>query len=122
MHHSILMYGRDAELLEVRKMVLRTSGNDVLATTNPIDVEVFLRTKAIEVLILCHTVPEGERRRILNLIPLLSPGTKALVLIAGARSSPEEHHANLDTMEGPRRLLEAIEQLARDRSSAARAE
>ena len=112
MKHSLLLYGSNAELLEIRQMVLRSAGHESRGTTDPNELAQFMQFTSADVLILCHTLPEAERVRILGLIPSLCPKTKALVLLAGRRSSPEAHHANLETIEGPKRLLQVIEQLA----------
>ena len=112
MKNLLLLYGSNADLLQIRQMVLRSAGHEARGTTDPNELAQFMQIAPPDVLILCHSLLEAERVRILGLIPLLCPETKALVLLAGQRSSPEAHHANLETIEGPKRLLEVIEQLA----------
>jgi hypothetical protein len=110
MRHPLLMYGHDAALLNTRQMVLQRTGNDVFATTRLTEVEEFLKTKSIDLLVLCHTLSVDERKSTLALIPCLCAETKALVLVAGAQCH-EELHATLDCAEGPRRLLATVEHL-----------
>ena len=112
MKHLLLLYGSNAELLEIRQMVLRSAGHEARGTTDPKELAQIMQIAPPDVLILCHSLLEAERVRILGLIPSLCPETKSLVLLAGQGSSPEAHHANLETIEGPKRLLEVIEQLA----------
>ena len=118
MNHSLLLYGRNAELLYVRKLVLRSAGHEVRIATEPQAVEQMIQKACPDVLILCHTLLDPERARVLDRMLSLCPGTKALILLAGKRSPPEGSHASLATLEGPRRLLEVVDRLAMGATSA----
>jgi DNA-binding response OmpR family regulator len=57
---SILIYGRDAHLLETRKWVLQSRGYRVTTIPSLADIDLLPLAPAFELIILCHTLPEKE--------------------------------------------------------------
>jgi hypothetical protein len=90
---SILMYGRDARLLETQAWVLERAGHRGRTVSTFDDLEHLLSTEETDLLVLCHSLSMEECGRSIALtIPW--PRTKSLILIAG----PKGCHAQKDAM------------------------
>ena len=110
---SILLYGRDPQLLETRRLVLEKSGHRVWATMDINQVDRVTELKAIDLLVFCHSLSSKQCDEALALAHGWWPQVKSLVLTAGvAGCSDALSDKVLDAMEGPAKLISAVAQLA----------
>ena len=85
----ILIYGRDASLLDTRQWVLEHVGCEVLTSTELAKVSEILRSQDIDLLILCHSLSRAESKSALSVAHLFRPKLKNLIMTAEAASWPE---------------------------------
>jgi len=78
----ILIYGRDLNLLKLRKLVLQLRGYVVLTTCSEIEARQFLSFTAIDLMLLCYTLPTEECDSLVREATIAWPGTKVLILTA----------------------------------------
>ena len=113
---SILMYGRDAHLLETRAWVLERAGYRVRTALNLDTLRLMLVTGQTDLLILCHSLSTEDCGGAIALTTPY-PKVKSLILTAGERGC----HAHLlaavlDTMDGPEKLVSMVGNLTQPES------
>ena len=109
---GILLYGRDARLVETRAWVLQKAGFRVLTALDPLHLQVRGMEEAIELFLLCDSLDQEARSHALALIHSNWPRAKRLVLApvslpAGIDPTEEVFQA----IEGPGKLVIAIRSL-----------
>ena len=115
----ILVYGSDALLLGTRTMVLENAGYAVFYALKPSEVEETILSQTIALLVLCHTLSSEMCKAALDFAEGRRPGIRSLVLTAGTSPCSERaHDAVLSAFDGPRRLVETVQNLL-DRSPVA---
>lgn len=93
---SILVYGRDSNLLKTRRWVLETIGSKVYATTSLKETEQLIISVKPTLLVLCFTLSSEDRRYVLKLVQALRPQMKVLTLTAdGPAGMPEGNDFNI---------------------------
>ena len=95
----ILSVGHDQHLLSLRSMVLETAGFAVIEAYSVSDALRLAQSDAVDLVLLCHTVPKSEQQRLLvairqrrRLMPVLCVLAHDFVMPAegsGARSAPQ---------------------------------
>lgn len=109
---SILVYGRDPQLLETRQWVLERAGYRVSTATELSDIAQLVPLDQICLLILCHTLSMEECGRAIALVHTRWPQVETVVLIAGQTGCrPVSSSEVVDAMEGPVKLLNAVAKL-----------
>ena len=109
----ILVYGRDARLLETRSWVLQQAGFRVLCVMDLAEMEALVLTEPVRVLVLCHTLSEAERVDALRASARLRPTVQRMVMTANALTVPDEgQEETLSVYDGPRKLIQSVERLA----------
>ena len=91
----ILVYGRDASLLETRCMLLETTGSKVYATTRWEDAERIIKEQHPTLFVLCYTLTPEDRSSVLHFAQRFSPEMRLLILTADGQPSddnPENTH------------------------------
>jgi hypothetical protein len=105
---SILPFGRNAQLLEPRKMVFEPVGCRVYMATDLSTAKRVLREKQIDILILCHSLSLEERGRALALT-YCWPMMRSLVLTAGDDGCPDNLLTEvIDALDGPAKLASTV--------------
>ena len=113
---SIVMYGRDARLLETRAWVLENAGHRVRTVSSLDALERMLPTEQTNLLVLCHTLSMEDCGRAIALTHPW-PRTKSLILTAGAKGCHAQiMGAALDTMDGPAQLVSTVGKLVHPES------
>ncbi len=101
---SILLFGRSAQLLATRKMVLESVGYRVYRASDLFTAKNMLAEKQIDLLILCHSLSMEERGRALALT-YRWPMMRSLVLTAREDGCPDNLlTAVIDTVGEPAKL------------------
>jgi len=109
---SILVYGRNAELLETRRWVLERTGMKVTTTTDLDEMEDMLVNEVIDLFILCHTLSPEEGDICLMKVHALRPAMKKLVLTANTPlGSLGPLEARVSAFDGPKTLMSEVERL-----------
>ena len=105
----LLSGGRDPALMFTRRKLLESSGYSVVeATTADELIEVFIAGD-FDLVILCHTIPEHEKRNVVRAIRDRSPSTPILALTN--RPSDLFSFAATSVLSDPSALLSAISEL-----------
>lgn len=113
---SVLLYGNDTHLLRTRRWLVESSGLQVFATDQMLALNQIFTEHPIDVLVLCHSLSFEERERAKAIAQAHSPRTKVLVLAvteAGVRARSSDRM--ISTADGPKVLLDVVEQLAASR-------
>jgi len=106
---SILMYGRDSQLLKIRKWVLESCGYQVRTESDLREIPTTLAAKSFDLLILCHSATAEDCEIVLQLANLRCREIKTLILRAGVQSCHAELPSNVfDITDGPAKLLSAV--------------
>jgi DNA-binding response OmpR family regulator len=84
---SILIYGRDPDLLVTRQLVLQACGYRVCVTSDIKSILKDIELCNVDLLILCHSLSMEECGRMIALTSSLWPAVKILILKAVAASS-----------------------------------
>ncbi len=114
---SILIYGRDAQLLETRRWVLEGAGMQITTTTELSDVEGILVNEAIDLFILCHTLSPEEGDLCLIKAKALRPAMKRLVLTANTPlGSLGPREAKVSAFDGAKTLVLTVKRLLAENS------
>jgi CheY-like chemotaxis protein len=108
---SILIYGRDARLLETRKMVLESAGYRVYLASDLSTADQILPEKQVDLLILCHSLSMEDCGRALALT-YHWPMMRSLVLTAGDDGCRENLLSEVIlTIDGPPKLVLTVGRL-----------
>lgn len=112
MSTSILMYGRDSELLKIRKWVLESRGYQVRTEIDLCKIASALTEENFDLLILCHSATVEDCEIVLELATLRWPAIKTLILRAGMQGCHAQLLGNVfDITGGPAMLLSAIDKI-----------
>jgi len=110
----ILVFGRDAFLLDTRAMVLENAGFNVIKTNGVADAEAILETQDVALVVLCHTLSGENREAVVKHANSLKPVVKTLLLTASAPVRLEAAPtAILSAFDGPETLVETVDNLMR---------
>lgn len=104
---SILMYGRDICLLQTRALVLQHAGYRVAAVQNWLGAPAH---EAIDLLILCHSLTQQQRRKALEDASDQWPTAKQLCLTP-TNGPIDTDCLTFDSFGGPEKLIEVVGKL-----------
>ena len=108
----ILIYGRDAQLLDTRRMVLERSGARIWTATNLTDFDRIAGGILIDLIVLCHSLSTEECDHAQALARARWPLIQRLVLVTGQRGCyPDFSEQVVDAGLGPAYLLQTVTKL-----------
>lgn len=109
MGKSILTISRDEQLQHVRTLVLQHAGYRVSAARNDTEAINFVETdKSINLVLLCHSVPEASRVFLATRIRELQPKLPILMLYNGYDPTDAKVDGSLHNLDTPDALLDMI--------------
>lgn len=112
----LLTFGRDAQLLETRALVLEKAGYRVQQTTSLPEMERALTQATFNLVILCHSISGVECSSALSTIHRQTPPPPCLVLTTGQSACADSLSENLlNPMEGPAKLIAKVKHLLNDK-------
>jgi DNA-binding response OmpR family regulator len=106
---SILTISRDAKLQHSRTLLLEHSGYRVSAALNDKDAVAFVESDhAIDLVLMCHSVPESSRVILVTRIKEISPKLPILMLYNGYDPTEAKVDGSLHSLETPKAMLDMI--------------
>jgi DNA-binding response OmpR family regulator len=102
----VLSVGHDHTLLAIRNMVLSQSGYKVVPAVTAAEFVDRFFGGDFDLVILCHSIPEEERRRMADIVRQQSPSTPVVVLNNGFEG--RHAYATATVPADVRDLLEAL--------------
>jgi DNA-binding response OmpR family regulator len=109
MKKSILTISRNERLQHVRTLVLQHAGYQVSAALSDKDAINFVETeKSINLVLLCHSVPETSRVLLVTRIKELQPKLPILMLYNGYDPTEAKVDGSLHNLDTPVALLDMI--------------
>ena len=110
---SILIYGRDPNLLETRRWVLENAGYRVFIAHSLMEAEHISTTESINLLVLCHSLTVVDCQDALAAVDKIEPDMRRLLITANTPLCPHGHQDRvLSAFDGSRGLLAAVHELA----------
>jgi DNA-binding NtrC family response regulator len=112
---TILMLGADTQLLEMRRRILDGHGFSVLVTELAADAKKIMLQGPIDLFIVCYTLTDDECTEATEAAKTIQPEMKILSLEAGQWTCAEETaDAVVSMLDGPRNLLNVVDQMTAD--------
>ena len=115
---KVLIYGRDARLLETRQLILQGAGFAVTATESMDEAKQTLDTQVPTVLILCQTLLPDESKAILETAHAKPRVTTLLIEGSEPVSRTGKKDDVLTRYRSPKDLISAVTRLAEQAESA----
>jgi len=108
---SILVYGREPNLLQSRRWVFEVGGFQVASAATLAEAQQMTAGQHFDLLVLCHTLSQQESHDALAWARTL-PAMRRLSLVTGAVSGGDlAHEAVLSQFAGPRELVSAAQRV-----------
>ena len=117
MHGAILIYGNEPTLVKTRSLILEKAGYEVFAATAFAGAMLTLMTQQVDVLLLCQSLADEERRGILETALAVQSEIKCAVLDFEECQDPIEGVDLVRGLAGPTRLLNAVGRLLAEQTS-----
>ena len=117
MHGFILVYGNDEMLVATRSLVLEKSGYTVFTAESVSNAMLVLMNHEIDLLVLCQSVDEYERRSILETARTLQPKVKCVSLSLGGNDNAMDGVYARQWSMNPPALLAAIGQILQEKTA-----
>lgn len=108
MQGTILIFGKDEMLLVTRSLILEKAGYRVLTAQSFANAMLALMNHPIDLLLLCQTLNEEERRGILETAHALQPDIKCASLTYNGRELEVDGIGVRHPLDGPPGFLSAI--------------
>ena len=119
MPYLILSAGRDPDLLKRRNAALMAEGYKVASAWHSCEIVEKLLNGDFDLVLLCHSIPEEDRRRLANIVSSYTPSTPVILISASQRDvlrmvpqavncSPEQVMAAVRSSLTPPGLLRAM--------------
>jgi DNA-binding response OmpR family regulator len=117
MQGTILIYGNDEILVMTRCLILGKAGYEVFTAQTFGNAMLVLMNQQIDIVVLCQTLKDEERRGILETAHTLQPETKCVVLEFGESEVAIDGVDLIRGLVGPSTLLNAVGKLLTPRSA-----
>jgi CheY-like chemotaxis protein len=117
MNGTILVYGNDAMLVTTRSLILERAGYRVFAAQAFPNAMLMLMNHQIDIIVLCQSLKDEERRGILETARTLQPEIKRAVVDFEGREAPIEGVALIEGLVGPSTLLNTIGSILTQKAS-----
>ena len=106
---SILTISRDRPLQNTRTIILERAGYNVSAALNDKDALGFVEApNTIDLVLMCHSVPEASRQFLATRIKALRPELPILMLYNGYDPTDAKVDGSLHSLDTPESLLKMI--------------
>ena len=117
MSGTILVYGNESMLVTTRGLILEEAGFEVYTTTGFAGAMLTLMTQPLDVLLLCESLSDEERRGILETAFAIQPNIRCATFGADGREIRLAGANAIETLDGPSILVEAVGRILQPASS-----
>lgn len=114
---SILNCGNDEMLLNTRRMIFEQAGYTVFTAENVPNAMLVLMNHEIDLLVLCQSVDDWERRSVLETVRTLQPRVKCMSLGLGETGTAMDGVCTEVWPVNPPALLAAIGQVLQEKTA-----
>jgi DNA-binding NtrC family response regulator len=108
MHGTILVYGDEEMLVTTRGLILEKAGYQVFSATKFASALVALVNERINVLLLCQSVSDEDRRRIVETAHAIKPEIRCVTLAYDGSAVDLDGQMAFERLDGPAMLVETI--------------
>ena len=111
---TVITISRNEPLQMTRTALLNRAGYSVVALTSDAEVMTYLALKgrpAINLILMCHSVPETSRVSLCKALKKDIPGAPILMLYNGYDPTLAEFDSRVENVESPQALLDTIQLL-----------
>jgi len=106
---SVLVFGRDFQLVYTRSLILQKAGLQVHTATSLPDIQQLLSEPTIDVMLLCHSLSSHDCTEALNIVHERWPNIQTIALVSGhSGCGSDSANAVMETTEGPAKLIRAV--------------
>jgi DNA-binding response OmpR family regulator len=116
MNGTILIYGNEEMLVTTRQLILEEAGYQVLSATKFDSALVALVNERIDVLLLCQSLYEVERRSILETARAIKPDVMSVVFGFDGREVELNGGGTFERLDGPGALVNSIGRILHNES------
>ena len=109
--YLILSVGRDPALMHTRNTVLASAGYSVLQSFTTRDAFQTFMSRDIDLVILCHTIPEDERGKLIASMKQRSKRTPLIKINANGETDNKLVDGYVHSLDGPQALLNCVAQV-----------
>jgi DNA-binding NtrC family response regulator len=115
MQAKLLIYGNDSMLLTTRRLILEKAGHDVVTASTFSDAMLLLVNQQFDLLVLCQSLNQEERRGMLESARAINPGLKCVVLQFTGSHEKIANEVTVEGLRGPTNLIESIHRMLEPR-------
>jgi CheY-like chemotaxis protein len=108
---KLLIYGNDSMLITTRRLILERVGYEVATVATFSDAMLLLLNQQFDLLLLCQSLNEEERRGMLESAYAIKPELKCAVLQFAAGHERIANEETLEGLRGPTNLIESIQRM-----------
>jgi DNA-binding NtrC family response regulator len=106
---SVLVFGRDYQLVITRSLILEKAGFHVRTATSVPDIQQLLSEPTMDVMVLCHSLSPQDCDEALLITHQRWPNMQTVALVSGSSScGSEAADAIMEATEGPAKLINAV--------------
>jgi DNA-binding response OmpR family regulator len=111
MQGKLLIFGNDSMLLTTRRLILEKAGHHVVTASTFSDAMLLLVNQPFDLLILCQSLNQEERRGMLESAHALNSGLKCAVLQFTGGHDKIASEETVEGLRGPTNLIESIHRM-----------
>ena len=108
MHGTILVYGNEPMLVMTRQLILEKAGYTVFASIRFASALLALVNERINVLLLCQSLSDEDRRSILETAVAIKPEIKCVTFGYGGHEVVSDGGVAFERLDGPATLVKTI--------------
>jgi DNA-binding NtrC family response regulator len=107
--HSVLVFGRDFQLVHTRSLILQRAGYTVWTASTLDEIKGLLPHPAMDVMVLCHTLSTEECDKALEVTHERWPQIQTIALVSGSSGcASEATDAIMNAIDGPAKLIREV--------------
>jgi len=106
---SVLVFGRDFQLVHTRSLILEKAGFHVRTASSLPDIQQLLPEPTIDVMLLCHSLSSHDCTEALNIAHDRWPNIQTIALVSGSSNcGSASTDAVMEATDGPAKLISAV--------------
>jgi len=106
---SVLVFGRDYQLVHTRSLILEKAGFHVRTASSLPDIHQLLSEPSMDIMLLCHSLSNQECNEALSITHERWPRIQTIALISGSSGcGSDSADVVMESTEGPAKLISAV--------------